>query len=349
MKNIINKNKRTTLKDVAKATGFSTTSVSLVLNNKKNRIAEESKSLIKRIAKEMNYRPNQMAVSLVQQRTKTIGLVISDISNLFFANLTKGIENDCKALGYNVILCNSNDNFDYCLESINILLDRKVDGLILGLTVDTDLEKAKICEDLLKSYNTPFITVDRFYEELKCPAVIVDNELGGYLATNYLIKEGHKEIGFISGPNYLHCAKLRFEGYKKALKENNIEIKENYIVEGNYSQESGVVAFNKLKNEKITAMFISNGAMAIGAYRQALKSKVKIPDEISIVSYDDHYYMDLLDVPLTTIKQPIYEMGKAAANKIISLINNENKIDNEYTVLTPKLIIRNSVKEITSK
>lgn len=340
-----NNNKRTTIKDVAQAAGFSTTSVSLVLNNKNSRISEESKLLINKVAAEMNYRPNQMAVSLVQQRTKTIGLVISDISNLFFANLTKGIENACKALGYNVILCNSNDNFEYCLEEINILLDRKIDGLILGLTVDTDLKKAKICEKLLNSYNTPFITVDRFYEEIKCPAVIVDNELGGYLATEYLIKKGHRKIGFISGPNYLHCARFRLKGYKKALKKNNIKINENYIVEGKYSQTSGVEAFNILIEQKPTAIFISNGTMAIGAYRQALKDKIKIPEELSIVAYDDYYFMDLLDVPLTTIKQPIYEMGKEAAHKIVSLINNIDD-DNEYTVLPPKLIIRESVKDI---
>ncbi|MDD4083757.1 MAG: LacI family DNA-binding transcriptional regulator [Sphaerochaetaceae bacterium] len=338
-------NKRPTLKDISKETGFSITTVSLVLNNKKNRISEKSKNKIKAVAKKMDYRPNQLAVGLVKQRTKIIGVIVSDISNEFFANLTKGIENGCRKLGYNIILCNTEDSYQNCLNYINILADKGVDGLILGMSVDMNLKKAQECDKILKFNNIPYITIDRFFKELDCSAVISDNKQGAYLATSYLIKNGHKKIAYISGPSQLTDSKERLKGYKKALAENNIEFIPNCYFEGDYSQESGKEAFYNLQGKDFTAVFAFNGLMTFGFYHEANKNKINIPDDISLVGYDDLFFLDVLNPPITTVKQPVYQMGNQAAKEIYSLVHNKSK-EKHYNVLQPELLIRESVKKI---
>jgi len=333
-----NKNKRTTLKDISNATGFSITTVSLVLNNKPSRISETVKEKIFKTAKEMGYRPNQTAIGLVKQRSKTIGLIVSNISNTFYANLTKGIEKACKELGYNVILCNTDDNFEACEDSIQILADRGIDGIILGMSTDMDEEKAHKSKALLESNNIPFIFVDRFFFSMDSPTVITDNILGGFLATDYLIKMGHKKIVCITGPTQLSDARDRVIGYKRALKANGIELDENYIIDGDYSMKSGIRAFHKIQELDITGVFACSGLMAIGFYKAARKNNYKIPS-------DYYFYMDIMEVPFTTIKQPIFEMGKACAQKIVDLIKGV-KDETNYTILPPQLIIRESVKKI---
>lgn len=340
-----NKNKRTTLKDISNETGFSITTVSLVLNNKPSRISDTVKEKIITAAKEMGYRPNQTAIGLVKQRSTTIGLIVSNISNTFYANLTKGIEIACKELGYNVILCNTDDKFEACEESIQILADKGVDGIILGMSTDMDEEKAHKSKALLESNKIPFIFVDRFFFSMDCPTVIADNILGGFLATDHLIKMGHKKIACITGPTQLSDARDRVIGYKRALKAHGIKLNENYIIDGDYSMKSGMKAFDDIQQLDTTGVFSSSGLMAIGFYKEARKNHYRIPSDYSLVSYDDYFYMDLMEVPFTTIKQPIFEMGKACAQKIVDLIKGV-KEETNYTILPPQLIIRESVKKI---
>ena len=342
------KNKNATLKDIAKITGFSTTSVSVVLNNKKNRIPESSKQRIIETAKKLGYHPNQIAVGLVKKKTCSIGLVIPDISNLFFATLTKSIEKECRILGYNVILCCTEDTFANSLSSIQLLSDKSVDGLILGMSIDMDLEKANKCKDLLDSYNIPFITVDRYIKKLNCVSVISDSTLGTYLGTKHLIENGHTKIACITGPTDLSGSQDRLNGVKKALIENQSELLPENIVEGDYSLESGQKAFYKLKGKDITAVFAFNGLMTYGFYREAKLNGVRIPEDLSLVGFDELFFIEMLETPITTVKQLVSEMGIQAASTICAIIEKKN-IDEEDVILKPELIIRKSVKNLFNK
>ena len=213
---------RTTIKDIAQKTGLSITTVSLVLNGKADKISEESKELVLRVAKELNYRPNQIAVGLVKKRTNTLGLIIPDISNIFFSELAKGVEDEGRKYDYNVILCNTNDRHDLEVEYVNVLAAKGIDGIILDMSVEDSEEKARKSLSLLLSYGIPAVIVDRYSDDKNFTSIYIDNEQGAYLATQYLIDLGHKRIGCVTGPSSERTSMDRLRGYSKAMQEHNI-------------------------------------------------------------------------------------------------------------------------------
>ena len=191
---------RTTIKDIANYTGFSVTTISLVLNNKAKKIPRATRETILNAARELNYHPNQLAVGLVKKRTETIGLIISDVSNVFFANLAKGVEDECRRKGWNLILCNTNDKHERDLSYIQVLADKGVDGILFCMAQDTDQKGARESIDLMKRLRIPFVMIDRFLVEAQCCSVIVDHRQGGYLAARHLLELGHRRIGCVAGP-----------------------------------------------------------------------------------------------------------------------------------------------------
>lgn len=332
---------RVTIKDIAKQSGLSITTVSMVLNGKENRIAPETKKRVLQVAKEMNYRPNQLAVSMITKRTRTLGLIVPDISNLFFAELAKGAEQEGDRMGYNIILCNTNDKAEKDMEYMNVLADRSIDAVIYAMSSQLRMREMV---SIIDAMQTPVVLVDRFRVGEHFSSVAIDHRLGGYTATQHLISNGHRHIGCITGPLNIHTAKLRFEGYKAALEDNGIPYREDYVREGDYHIESGELAATELLQKEITAIFSCNDMMAYGIYKVAAKSNKKIPEDISVVGFDNISFSEIMEAPLTTVSQPTYEIGKAAVRKAVDLI--ENGAVNESIVFDPSLVVRKSVKKI---
>jgi|WetSurMetagenome_2_1015567.scaffolds.fasta_scaffold41946_2 LacI family transcriptional regulator len=334
-------NGRATIKDIAKDTGFSVTTVSLVLNGKAVKIPENTKLIIEKSAKKLNYRPNQLAISLVKKHSNTIGLIVSDINNVFFGAMAKGVEDFLYDNGYNLILCNTNDKHQGDLDYIKILADKGVDGIVYSMSVDTTLQKARVSTDLMKKNRIPFVMVDRYFKYLEVPVLRVNHIYGGYCATKHLLGLGHKKIACVTGPSCLQDSNDRLFGYKKALEESDIHYNQDLIIEGNYSWESGITAMKSMADKDFTAIFAFNDMMAYGVYNQAKKIGLNIPEDFSLVGYDDIFFSKMLEVPLTTVRQPVYELGKKAAEQLLQLINNK-KMSAVNIIFQPELVIRKS-------
>lgn len=336
--------KVTTIKDIAAKTNLSVTTVSLVLNGKESKIPQRTKDLVIKAAEELHYRPNQLAVGLITKRTNTIGLIVPDIRNSFFSSLAKGIEDECRKNGWTVILCNTSDIHERDLEYINILSSKGVDGILYCMSSDSIPEKFKECYDLLNNLNIRFIMLDRSFQLPNLITAKLNHFRGGYLATKYLIDLGHKRIACVTGPKHMEDSNQRLEGYIKALKEADIQYDEGIIEEGNYHMETGIFAVDKLINKNFTAIFAFNDMMAYGVYKGLKAHGVSVPGDISIVGYDDIFVSEILEVPLTTIHQPVERMGAAATRHLIETI--ENRVKNEHIpTYSPKLVIRSSTAE----
>ncbi|ABY95668.1 MULTISPECIES: LacI family DNA-binding transcriptional regulator [Thermoanaerobacter] len=330
-----------TIKDIAKLANVSITTVSRVINNKTEGVSEETRNRILQLVKELGYQPNAIARGLVTKKTKTVGLIIPDISNPFFPDIARGVEDSAHIYGYNVFLCNTDDNLEKESEYINALKEKYVDGIIF---TSSSIPKHEHITDLIKS-GIPVVIMDRRIDSEDIYGVFLDNYEGGYIATKYLIDLGHKRIGCITGPLYISNAIERLEGYKRALVDNEIEVDNRLIFEGDYKINSGIIGAEKLLEHEVTAIFASNDLMAYGAYKAIRSYGYKIPDDISVVGFDDIQLSQILEPQLTTIRQPAYDMGLAAARMLIKLVEGK-KLKKKIINFRPQLIIRQSTKNI---
>lgn len=336
---------RVTIKDIAAKAGVSVTTVSLVLNGKEHRIAQETRKKIIDIANALEYRPNQLAVGLITKRTNTIGLLIPDVSNSYFSELAKGAESKAAENGFNLILCNTNDSPTKDCKYVNVLLDRGVDGIIMVPSGRGKDETLNQCLNLMKRSQKPFVLADRIRVGTTYPGVTLDQLKGGYLATEYLIKQGHRKIGCITGPLGMVNAYMRYQGYKKALQKYGINYNSKLVKEGTYHIEDGLIQSKELFEENVSAIFACNDLMAYGVYKSAISEGIKVPEELSIIGFDNIPFSEFLEVPLTTIHQPACQIGEVSVEKLINLILKKEDTD-KVIVLDPELIIRDSVISI---
>lgn len=340
---------RSTLKDVAEATGFSVSSVSLVLNGRPNRISKESREKILLAARALDYHPNQAAVSLITHRSNTIGLIIPDITNMFFAQLAKGAETRSSELGYCLVLCNTNDDPEKDMEYLNVLLDRGADGILLvsAYRPGTESSGSTPSEKLLQE--KPVVLVDRNAERLvdsgRFSGVFSDNELGGYLATKHLLSLGHRKIGCITGPMGAVSSRNRLFGYIRALQEADLTFDGSLVREGNYHIDTGAEFGRQLIDDGVTAIFACNDMMAYGVYRAAIEKGVDIPGKLSVVGYDDLPFSEIAEPPLTSVSQSAYEMGVEAVDKMIIRIKHPEE-PTRIVTMEPGLIVRKSTAKI---
>lgn len=335
---------RVTIKDVAKEAGVSITSVSLVLNGNYDKVSDETKKRIIDVANNLKYRPNHIAMSMVKKTTKTIGLILPDISNIYFSELAKQIEQECYALGYNMLYGNTQDKAARDIEYINIFLDRNVDAIIMILSNTIDKHLKEI-ESIIKSTDTPILILDRKILANRCINVLVNQKLGGYMATKHLINLGHTSIGCITGPKNTYSAEERLEGYKSAMLENNIPIKPELIVQGDYHRESGLLALPALLGQGVTAIFACNDMMALGVYKQAVNYNINIPQDLSVIGFDDIFIADFLIPPLSSIAQPSDKLAKVVVEQALMAIN-DHEYKNNVIVFDPILMIRGSTKAL---
>ncbi len=330
---------RVTIKDIAKKIGISVTSVSLVLNDKPNNISIKTKKLIKDTAKELNYIPNNIAVSLATKKTKMLALILPDIENMFFSTLAKKIEDLCRENGYVLLITNTNDDFSADKELIKKIVARGVDGLFLIMSNESYLNQQEMSE-VLKTIKTPYVLLDRTLDGHEF--IGFENQKGGYIATEFLIEKGHKKIACIANER-VYNGKLRLEGYKKALLDNGIPVKDEYIFSGNYKFESGYEVAEKIFSTDVTAVFSSNDLMSIGFIKYAYEQGKTIPTDISIVSYDNTL-SNYVQVPLTSVDPNQTLLCKEAFNALMNKI--ENKDLSIQKNIVPTLVVRDTVKNI---
>lgn len=331
----------TTIRDIAKLAGVSTTTVSRIINKKPYAASEATTKRVLEIIEEMNYKPNPLAQGLITKKTRTIGLIIPDIVNPFFPEIARGVEDIANKMGFNVFLCNTDDDLKKEKKYINALREKYVDGIIL--TVASDPRYEHIAE--LEKSDIPIVMMDRQvgHENGKC--VFIDNLEGGYLATKHLIELGHEKIGCITGPLKTKGAIDRYKGYEKALKESGIKIDRKLVIESNYKIHGGVEATKLLlKQSDLTAIFACNDTMAYGAYKELKKKGYVIPEDMSIVGFDNIYLSQMLEKELTTVSQPTYKMGVAAADMLIKVIEGK-RVNKKQLCFKPELIIRESTCE----
>ena len=336
----------TTIVQIAKSLGVSTITVSRALNNRGYYIKKETKEKILKKAAELNYRPNHIARSLRIRSTHAIGLILPDIKNPFFPNVASSINKIANSREYNVILCSSEGGINKEKSEVSTLLNRRVDGLII---IPSDCNNGSDTYKQLKETNIPFVLMDRYWRNINCSYVVCNDIYGAYLATSYLIKLGHKRIAHFSGSMIVTSAENRLKGYKKALEEYEIPYSEELVIETDVTQESGTRAMEIIleQKENPTAIFAWNDTVAIGAM-QAIKSKgLKIPEDISLVGFDDIDVSSLLYVPLTTIHQPQDELGETSAKILFEQIENKENPQIKQILLEPELVVRNSCKEVT--
>ncbi len=277
-----------------------------------------------------------------------IGMIIQFISNsnhLFFGELAKGAENRAAMMGYNVFLCNTNDSTEKDLEYLRALLDRGVDGVILVPSGRGKDDISPECFKILDKCQKSFVILDRIKAGDKYLGISLDHKGGGYMATDYLIKNGHKRIGCITGPLGMINSYRRYQGYVEALEKAGIEYDGALVKEGNYHINDGLVLAESLFRKKVTAIFACNDLMAFGVYQAARKRGLRVPEDISIIGFDDITFSEFMEVPLTTIRQPALDMGKTAVEKVIEMINDPES-EKEKVVFKPELIERKSVKNI---
>jgi LacI family transcriptional regulator len=332
--------KKVTIKDVARMAKVSHTTVSRALNDK-SRIKNETKEKILNIAKELKYRPNFIARSLVMRRTKTLGLVITTIANPFYTELSQGIETTAIRLGYNIILCSTNYDVSVEKQYIDMLRSKGVDGIIFTSAHMGDPNIIGLGEE-----GFPIILVNRrtYHPTVreKVDYVGVDNILGGFLAVEHLIKLGHKQIGVIGGSSESSVGFERLQGGKKALAAYSLEERGDYFLEGDFLKGSGYQGgktFLKM-NEPPTAIFATNDYMALGTYQAIVEEGMKVPEDIALIGFNDIEFTSMKGIELTTIGQKKYEMGAVAVKTLVERIEGRETGPSKEIILEPEMIIR---------
>lgn len=342
-----NKVMSVTMKDIGKKVGVSRQTVSDVLNSKwrEKRISEATRRKIYATARQLNYRRNNIARSLVLKKTNILGLLIPCVTHSFWPQLARSVEDTARKNGYHVLLCHMDDDCQREREEINLLREHRVAGLIVAPAFDR--QDVDIYLEL-QNDKINFVLVDQCLNGLECNFVGTDDRAGAYEAVTHLIKLGHRHIAHIRGAQSASTAQGRLQGYQEALADNNIAF-DPKLVEGNgFQREEGYKATESLLrlNRRPTAIFAVTDMAAIGAI-QALKERgLKVPEDAAVVGFADNEAASIVEPPLTTVRQPIREMGRAAVRIILGKTEGkkmeERGINTQKIILKPTLVIRKS-------
>lgn len=333
-----------TLKEIAKKLNVSISTVSKALKDSPE-ISEKTKEMVTAYAKEYNYRPNNIALSLKSQRTKNIGVIVPEIVHHFFSSVINGVERAAVEKGYNVIVCLSDESFEKEVINMQMLANGSIDGFIMSLAKGTQ-EKGDFHHiNEVINQGMPVVMVDRVTAEVDCDKVIVDDFEGAYQAVKYLIKKGAQKIGLITMPDYMSVGKLRTEGYLKALREAGIEPDEKLMVK----LENLNGGFNEIKDliysNDLDAVFAVTEFFAVTAMKIAQKRGLRVPEDFAVIGFTDGIISQCASPSLTTVSQHGEEIGKQATNMLINRLEDIND-DTPYTtsILKTTLVHRESTK-----
>jgi len=341
--------KKTTIYDVARVAGTSVATVSRVLSNSDYPLSKEIRKKVMDTAKKMDYSPNLVGRMLKTSESRDIGVIIPNISNPFYPQLVQGIETEAKKHGFNILLCNSFRDVSNEKKYIESMYQKQIKGIILSTIREKHGFLKKLCENGLK-----IVGFDQNFEDFQCSKIGFDFISGAIIAIDYLVSMGHKKIAFATSPLMGRRSRREiFDGYKLGLMRNNITFSDDlvFVIETEKEVENASFEFESGKNvaEKIlsskelpTAVFAVNDLTAIGVIHGFMKRNVKVPDDISVMGFDNIVFSSMINPPLTTINQPAFETGRLACKILIeSLESGENNCVS--LKLEPTLIVRDSV------
>lgn len=332
-----------TIKEVAEKARVSTATVSRVINNNYP-VSEEVRNEVLKVISEMNYQPNGIARSLKKNKTNLIGVVVADISNPFFMNVGKGIESLVSREDYNLIFCSTDESPDKEKKLLNMMVEKKVDGIVISVS-DTDSSTIKnVMADDIK-----VVLIDRKIDDANVDYIATDNFNDSFLLTESLIKKGHKDIAIVNGCLTVSTAKERFDGFKEAMNKYGLKIDKDFIISGNYSADIAGIETEKLINtgKLPTAILAANNSMAEGVMRAFKNKNIRIPEDISLVSFGVITNQEFIEPKITCIKQNPFLMGQKAAEVILDKLNGKSKIDNfKEVVLLNEFYEGNSIKSL---
>lgn len=348
-----------TIKEVAQKAGVSIATVSYVIN-KSRRVSPETAHRIRQAIQELNYHPSRIAQSLVTKTTQILSVLISDISDPFFAPIVRGIEDVAIKAGYIVMVCNNDEDASKTKHYLEILSRHRVDGVIISPA--SGIEDLKI---ILEEMGVPIVFVNRRNAVMAADVVENDNKLGAYLAIRHLLDLGHTRIGIIMGSTTVTTYSDRLAGCYRALNDAGVKVDPSLVKTGGFHPDSGYRQALELfeTQEKPTAVFVGSGRLNRGAYQAFQEIGLRIPEQLSLIAFDDTEWAPLVSPPLTTVLQDTYRMGQVAAEILLERIekrNNQFWPDNDdqqvpeetpfqHIMLEPKLVVRSSTKSIKLK
>ncbi|MBC8061141.1 MAG: LacI family DNA-binding transcriptional regulator [Clostridiaceae bacterium] len=327
------------IKDVAKEAGVSIATVSRVLNDV-DVVNEDTKAKVQLAIKKLDYRPNIVARSLKTQRTRTIGIIIPDISSQFYSEIVRGGEDVSNIYDYNIILCNTDLDQAKEIEYIRVLKEKMVDGVIY---MSNSLEPEII--SLLHNQQIPTVLVETRDKNHTFPSVTIDNKKAAFDAVSYLIKKGDKKIAYFGyAPEFINASADRYLGYKDALEKNGIPYDDKLVKFGGLRAKAGYETMLELiKEAKFDGVFCSSDEAAMGVINALRENNIKVPEDVDVIGFDNIYVSSIFYPKLTTIEQPMYDMGSVGMRMLIKIIN-KKKLEEEHIVLDHVLIERDSCK-----
>ncbi len=328
-----------TIKDLARELDISPSTVSRALKDHPD-ISPETKRQVKELAERLHYKPNLIAQGLRKSKTNTLGVIVPELIHFFFSTVISGIENIAYARGYNVILCQSDENYDREVTDTRALWNSRVDGMLVSLSRQTT--RYNHFQELLDE-GLPIVFFDRVTDKLKTSQVIVDDYLGAYKAVELLINKGCKHIVHLAGPETLEISKNRLQGYADALKSNGFAVNNNYIhtcPQGTHDESKALTLKILAAHPEIDGIFACNDMAALGSILALQEKNIAIPGQVKVIGFSDWQLSSLIKPRLTTVSQAGYEMGQEAASILIDEIEAKGEIVQVKKVISTKLIER---------
>jgi len=329
--------KAASIADVARESGVSIFTVSAVINNKTH-VSKARRQRVEEAIRKLNYRPNLIARSLIKQKTQTIGMIVTDIANPFFPMVVRGAEDAAQKHGYNLLLCNSDDILEKEEKQMELLLSKRVDGILLTKAAG---ELRPALRQTIKEVKIPFVLVMRTYPELTRDAVITDDYQGAYEAVRHLARSGRRRIGLISGPMKVSNAKERWRGFRDALEAEKLPYEPELVVEGDYRIESGFRAGHAMLSYRPDGIYVANHLMTVGLLKAAEEMRLRCPEDFGLVSFDDYPWLSVFRPRLTTVELPKHQLGSEALELLVRRIDGD-KSGPVLQKLQPELRIRES-------
>lgn len=339
-------NKPATIKDIARQLNISISTVSRAMRNAPD-VNIETRKAVMALSEELNYQPNKLALSLKQKQTHNIGVLVPNLDYVL-ATMVKGIDEVALEAGYTVMVCQSNESFGREIVNMRRLLDSLVDGFIISVSSET-----KVFDHFRKiqEKQMPMVVFDRMTPFLQAPGVRIDNEDGGFQATEHLIEQGYKRIAILAGPKNLGISNERLDGYLRALKKYKMKPDQDLIIYCDFNQHYAYLATQELlqMKKRPDAIFTISDRMAIGAMLAIKEKGLRMPQDIGLVGFNNEPVVSLVTPGISSVDQPAFELGKIAAKLFIETMHNESDMSHVEEVLKVKLIVRESSQRIVQK
>lgn len=334
---------KTTIHDIARELGLNASTVSRALANNPV-VSKKTRELVRAKATELNYQPNRIAAALRQGRSNILGVIVPAIDRAFFASVIRGIEEKANEQGFHIIVCQSYDSTEREQTMVNTLRRLQVDGMLISVAKDGKTEEAYYRQ--LIDGGLPIQFFDTIPERLNAPAVVIDDELGGFAATTHLINSGYRRIAHLRGPQHLHIYRNRYRGYLRALTEAGILAKDEWVVDINSHFDTSPEIFNTLMGlpSPPNAIFSASDYSASVGIRSALQLGLRIPEDLAFVGFSNEPFTEIMTPQLSSVDQQTLEMGRRSAERLLATLNDDASALAAQTklVLSPRVIVRSS-------